>query len=301
MSTDTNIQLPEWLLESSPPADLRHGPHDGFIKKTLSGIFEVYENEFYCEKYVARGGFLQSIDARVKLLTLLFFIVLGSFSHSILVLLLIGCTALLYATLSHVPIGAFLRRAWLYIPPLVFVLSLPAATNLFIHGQALLFLTPSHSLYFTLQGLRTACILALRAGVSLSMGYLLIITTRFSRLMEALHALHLPRVFVSVLSMAYRYIFLLGEAALNMMHARHLRTMGRIPARENRSFFGRSTAFLFVRVSAFSDDIYDAMCCRGYTGKPVSPEKLKLGSVDILFIINNTIVMLILLFWGVLF
>lgn len=296
--TENNIDIPAWLLGSSQaPYQKRGKIRTGFLKKTLSGLFSVYENEFVCEKFAARHGFLQSVDVRVKFLTLLFFMLLGAFSHSIIVLLLLTFTSVLYAKLSGLTLGDYLRRVWVYLPLLVLILSLPAATSLYTKGAPLFYLYQSSALHLavTQQGVLTALRLALRAGVSLSMGYLLIITTKWSGLMKAFSALHFPKIFIAVLSMAYRYIFVLCDAALNMMHARFLRTVGPIGARENRRFFGHGAAFLFVRTSALSDDIYDAMCCRGYTGKTVSLETLKLSGVDILFIINNTIVILILL------
>jgi cobalt/nickel transport system permease protein len=293
-----DINLPEWLLESSRPSGQKRGRvHSGFLTKTLSGLFSVYENEFYCEKFAVRHGFLQGIDVRVKFLTLLFFMFFGAFSHSITVLLLLAITAVVYAKLSGLPLRDYLRRVWLYIPLFVLILSLPAATDFYIKGRPVFYLyaSPQLNIYFTQQGLLAALRLSLRSGVSLSMGYLLIITTRWPGLMKALSALHMPKAFIAVLSMAYRYIFVLCEAALSMIQSRFLRTMGKVKAKENRRFFGRGIAFLFLRTSALSDDIYDAMCCRGYTGKAVSLETLKLSGVDILFIINNIVIILILL------
>ena len=262
----------------------------GFLRKTLAALFSVFENEFYCERFASQHGFLQSVDARVKFLTLLFFMLFSAFSHSLVSLLLLAFTGVVYAVLSGLVLRTYLRRVWLYIPLFVLILSLPAASGFYIKGTPLFWL---FGIPFTKQGLFSILRLALRAGDSLSMAYLLIITTRWPALLKALQSLHLPKTFCAVLGMAYRYIFVLCESAVNMMQSRFLRAMGR-RSMEDRRFFGRGAAFLFVKTSVLSDEIYDAMLCRGYCGKVVELDSLKLTGVDILFLINNTIVIFIL-------
>ena len=40
----------------------------GFIERSLLGVFSFLKESVSCEEYAAKRGFLQSLDARVKLL-----------------------------------------------------------------------------------------------------------------------------------------------------------------------------------------------------------------------------------------
>lgn len=272
-----------------------------FIRKTLKHISEVFENELFYEKFAGKPLFLQSIDPRVKLLTLIFYMVLSSFTSNIVVLLILAVIPLLYAKLSGLELKDYIRRVWLYIPVLVLVFSIPGATNLFVKGSPLVtVLRPGvmglqSGLYFSMNGIEVALRVALRAGISLSFGFLLLLTTRWSKIMSALALMHVPLLFISVLNMAYRYIFVISAMACDMMEARYLRTVGKLDTSDNRRFMGHSIAHMFIKSHYLSEEIYDAMSCRGFTGRPVSYDKFKVKGTDILFIINNVIIILILI------
>ena len=294
--------IPAWLLEKNLYNDMESSASKThFIEKTLRHISEVFENELFCEKFAGKPLFLQSIDPRVKLLTLIFYMVLSSFTSNIIVLLILAVIPLLYAKLSGLELKDYIRRAWLYIPVLVLVFSIPGASSLFVKGSPLVtVLKPGvmglqSGLYFSMNGIEVALRVALRAGISLSFGFLLLLTTRWSKITSALALMHVPLLFISVLNMAYRYIFVISAMAFNMMEARYLRTVGKLDTSDNRRFMGHSIAHMFIKSHYLSEEIYDAMRCRGFTGRPVSYDKFKVKGTDILFIINNVIIVLILI------
>ena len=131
--------------------------------------------------------------------------------------------------------------------------------------------------------------------------FLLLMTTRWTDLMAGLRALHLPSLFISVLNMAYRYIFLIEETGSSMMQARYLRTVGRISARSGRQYMGNSFGRIFVSVHSFSENIYDAMVLRGYDGTPRTMRCLKIQAADWLFLLINIIILMILTVGGYIF
>jgi cobalt/nickel transport system permease protein len=59
-----------------------------------------------------------------------------------------------------------------------------------------------------------------RVGVSVSLAVLLVIVTPWSDLLKSLQALRVPQVFILLLSMTYRYIFLFLHSANGMFEAR---------------------------------------------------------------------------------
>jgi cobalt/nickel transport system permease protein len=294
--------LPAWLLEKNTPAAPASGPKVHFIRTTLRHISEIFENELFCEQYAGKPLFLQSIDARVKLIVLLSFLVLSSFTANPAVLLLLAVVPLLYAGLSGIPVSTFLRRIWLYLPLLIFILSLPGASSLFLKGRPLFYLVQpgvfglKEGLYFSAGGIIAALRTALRTGISLSFGFLLLLTTRWSQITGALASLRVPGVFVNVLNMAYRYIHAISMMAGDMMEARYLRTVGKLKSSESRRFTGHNIAQLFLKSYFLSEEVYEAMCCRGFTGKAVGLYSFKIRKTDWIFILSNLLIFMILIF-----
>jgi energy-coupling factor transporter transmembrane protein EcfT len=97
--------------------------------------------------------------------------------------------------------------------------------------------------------------------------------------------------------MAYKYIFILSKIATEMMEARFLRTVGNTKNKSNRMFIANRMAFLFIKSSYLSDEIYDAMRCRGFSGEILNLNRLRIQKIDFLWILNN-IIILIVLFMG---
>lgn len=296
------VEIPSWLLEKERWDD--RGAKSGgthFLAKTLHRFSEMFENEFFCERYAAKPMLLQRIDPRAKIAVLLGLMVFSAFCSSIVVLLALGVVALLYAGLSGLDLGDFLRRTWAYLPAVVFLCSLPGASSLITGGTPLFtvlrpgFAGLPNGLYFTAGGIAMAFRLALRPGISLSFAFLLLLTTRWTRITGALASLHVPALLISILNMAYRYIFVMSEMADDMVAARFLRTVGKLEAADNRRFVSRSAAQMFLKSHYLSEEVYDAMVCRGFAGKPVSAEEFRIKAADLVFVLNNFVILLALI------
>jgi len=298
-----NSEIPAWLLEENEPEVLPTSKTSKthFIKNTLKHISEVFANELFCEQFAGKQLFLQSIDPRVKLIFLLAYIVLSNFTANLAVLFALAIIPLLYAKLSGIIMKTYIHRVWFYIPVLIFVFSIPGASSLFVAGKPLFYLfrpgimNLQEGVYFSANGITVVLRAVLRAGISLSLGFLLLLTTRWSQITGALASLHVPLLFIAILNMAYRYIFVISVMAIDMMEARYLRTVGKLKTGENRNFMGRNVAQLFLKSHCLSEEVYDAMCCRGFTGKVVCLDQFKVKTTDILFMITNSIILLLLL------
>ena len=290
--------IPDWLLEKNgSDISLNGKKNKSFLTNTFKNISAVFQNEFFCERYAGNGKFLQSIDARVKFLMLLFYMIYSNITRNILTLLFLTVISIMFAKLSGLNLKMFIKRVWMYLPVIVFILSIPAASSLFIKGTPLFYIyqADTSELYFSINGIVAIIKMALRIGVALSFGYLLIATTRWSSLTKSFSVLKIPMLVISIINMTYRYIFVLSNIAMDMIEARFIRTVGTTDNKSNRSFISHSFAYLFVKSSYLSEEIYDAMRCRGFTGKPVALESFKLTSIDLLFIINNIVIVFIMI------
>lgn len=303
MENGDSKKIPAWLLEdgANQAGGQARSSKTHFLRRTLKNISGIVENELYCEKYAAKDNFLQIVDPRVKFCVFLIFIIFGSFGGSVAVLTVLAAVPIVYAGLSGIPVRIFFRRIWLIVPVMIFLVSLPGASNLFIRGHPMIYvLGPGcfgmkEGLYFSAAGLRTAFRLMLRAGISLSFSFLLLLTTRWSKIASGLETMHTPSIVTSILNMTYRYIFLLSETAREMMEARYLRTFGKLKSSDNRHFVAHSTAYLFLKGHCISEEIYEAMCCRGYAGISTGLFDSEIALKDYIFIFLNAVILFLLI------
>ncbi|MBN1409650.1 MAG: cobalt ECF transporter T component CbiQ [Spirochaetales bacterium] len=283
-----------------------------FIRKTMREISSILQNEILSERFARQGNLFKNLDPRVRLLTTLIFLVWSGLTQSPFTLILLVFTAVILIKFSGLNLKAFFIRIWLFIPPIVFVLSIPAATNLFIQGNPVFFVYKNvdagfwfialpRNLYFTFEGLKAIVMVTLRIGISLSYAYLLIMTTGWTHVAHSLYVLKVPSFIISLLHLTYRYIFLLSRIALEIMESAFLRTIGKVRNKKKRSFLASRISFLFIKSSYMSNEIYDAMVCRGYSGKPVTLIKFKFSLKDLFWLVNVAGISVILLIGEILF
>jgi cobalt ECF transporter T component CbiQ len=134
-------------------------------------------------------------------------------------------------------------------------------------GRDLLVLWHDPHLSITRPGALMAGVLTLRVGVAVTFALLLMLTTRWSELLQALEALFVPRLFLNVLAMTYRYLAVTLQTASEVFTARRSRTVGAATNKEGRSFVGLSIGALFGKSLAMADEVHSAMLSRGFRGE----------------------------------
>jgi cobalt/nickel transport system permease protein len=238
----------------------------GWIDQTISGISGVIEQAVFTQEYTHKSGWLQRIDPRIKLGMFLVTVLTASLSNSLLALVCLYVLLLVIAHASRIPLNFFVKRVWLGIPFFAGVVILPSI--FFAPSQRLFDLTVG-SLHIgpSLVTLLGAAVFVIRVGVSVSLAMLLILSTSWSDLLKSLQAFHVPQVFILLLSMTYRYIFLFLHMANGMFEARKSRTVGRTTGHEQRTWLSGSIGSLMSRSFKMSNEVYAAMAARGFTGE----------------------------------
>ena len=235
----------------------------GFLEKTIAGISHGIEMAIFSEENARRDAYLQRRDPRVKLLVFLALVIAAGLSREWYVLSAIYALALAGAVASKLEIIGFVKRTWLGVPLFSAAVVLPSI--LLPRGEPLVGadLGPfAISIYGS--GLAAAGVFVLRVGVSVSLAALLIMTTRWADILRALHSLKVPNVFVMVLAMTYRYIFLLLNTVDDMFMARRGRVITELPGREHRWWVVAAITSLMSRSFRMSEDVYQAMSARGF-------------------------------------
>jgi cobalt ECF transporter T component CbiQ len=214
------------------------------------------------EDIAKQRGLLQSLDPRVRLLGLFAMLLAAILSRKLSVVAALFVVAVLIAVASRVRIGTLATRVWLIVFGFTGVIALPA-----------IFVTPGVAIAsngrfaITEQGVRAACLLVLRVETAATLTTLLVLCTAWSHVLKALRALRLPREVISILAMTYRYVFLLVDTAGQMFESRQSRTVGIIPAQEQRRMAARTAGVLLSKSVSLSNDVYLAMQSRGFRGE----------------------------------
>ena len=216
------------------------------------------------EETAARPGLLQRIDARAKVIGIVGFVVIATLLHGIPALVGMYGVCLVLAVLSRIP-PKQIARVWLVVPLFSAAIMLPATLSLVTPGEPVLSLHPS--LIVTDAGLMVAGRFVLRAAVCVTLVLLLTATTRPDRLFRGLRGLGVPRVFVMLLSMMERYLWVLARSAEEIHLAKVSRSITAGSLRDEQAWVAAGMGSLFRRTCSLGHEVYLAMISRGYTGE----------------------------------
>lgn len=205
------------------------------------------------------------LDPRAKLLTTLCFIVcvvsFDKYEISAMLPFLIYPAVLMAA--GQLPFGYILRKILLVIP---FALLIGLFNPIF--DRQVVMQIGSLDIW---GGWLSCCSIVMRAVLTTTVAIILVATTGFPALCEALEKFKLPKIFIMQLLFLYRYIFVLTDEGVRIARARQLRACGR------RSFdvrhFGSLTGQLLLRTWERAERIHMAMLARGFSGEVKSARR----------------------------
>jgi cobalt/nickel transport system permease protein len=285
----TDTVTPDWLLQGEvgmcPCGCIGKRKKGNFVEKTLTGGATVMRQAMFGEDIANGPGLLQRIDARVKLLTMLGVLIAAALVRNTAVLLGLYALTLVIAAGSHLKLSFFIKRVWLFIPTFTGIVVLPATLNIITKGHIVVPLGHwwfGHRIGMTSPGLKSAALIVSRVAVSISIVVLLTLTTPWAKLMAALRAIYVPRMFIQVMGMAYRYIFYLLGSVDDMYTARKSRMVGgETDVRADRVFVSSTAGALFGKAHSLSEEVHMAMVSRGYTGNACSIDTFRIGAVEI--------------------
>lgn len=203
---------------------------------------------------------LHNLDARIKIIATLAYILVtvSTPPHHLLAFTIFAGLLLWSIAASAVPLRFILKRSLIVLPFAVLVaIGLP-----FMHNGATIDFA---GVTLSITGLWLFLGASIKAFLSVASLTLLISTTPFNHLMSNLHALGFPALFIDMLGLTYRYIFVLTEEAGRLRLAAVAR--GFAPKYLPQSIIiGRLIGSLFVRSYERAERVYNAMTLRGFTG-----------------------------------
>jgi len=246
------------------------------MEHTLHGITAALERALSAEEFSRRLGVLQSLDPRVKIISILALLIAVNVSRSLAVIAAIYLLVLVLARWSAIPPGLLVKRVWLALPFFTGVIIVPA-----------LFWTPGPGLWelpfglvITQTGLISALFLLMRVSASVSLTMLLVLSTPWNTLLAALSVLRIPDAFILILGMTYRYIHLLLRVANDMFLSRQSRVVGHLSTRDEQRQLAAITGALLGKSLGLSSEVYQAMQSRGFRGRIITLQQHAMRSRD---------------------
>ena len=198
----------------------------------------------FLDRYSRLESPIHHLPAILKLLTALSFIIVTvsiPFRDHWLFLTLFGFLVVVSA-LSRIPWQFLIGRLVILEP---FALGI-AVMTLFQHDGYLVFLS-----------------ILVKSTLCLFMMILMSNTTPFSEILVALHTVKIPSLLITILALAYRYLFVLIDEGERLQRARRSRTF--VTTRTKHWVtLAALVGQLFVRSTERAERIYDAMMSRGW-------------------------------------
>jgi cobalt/nickel transport system permease protein len=274
-----------------------------FLDKTLLNTSKAVKSIYLQAENAAIDNFIQNISPNVKLISLIYMPVVISFVSNPATQLLTTALIFLLYVISGLKIFEVYMKIFILAVIFGLLVVLPASLNVITPGEIIFnvikFNKPSHFLIYnipqnigiTADGIRVVSLVFLRVFNSISFALLVVFTTPFPSLIKSLKLIGVPDTFLMIITLAYKYIFILSRTIEETYFAFKSRLSGNIKSRYIRGLIGGRIFFIFKRSMIIYQGTYNAMVSRGYNGKVILHFKNR-------FSIKDFIVLLIVVLTG---
>ncbi|MDA8215251.1 MAG: cobalt ECF transporter T component CbiQ [Nitrospiraceae bacterium] len=248
-----------------------------FIDNGISHLGKVIRTGYIQWELASKDGFFQRLDARIKVLFLVFFIIIVSLKREIVPEIGIAFFIFVLAVLSRLNLFSFYKKVLSLGFIFGFLIALPAAFNVITKGEIilpLLHLSKSYdfriyhvpqTIGITREGISGVIMLTLRVVNSISLSFLILYTTSFSDIIRAFRILKVPDAVLMIITLTYKYIFIFAKTVEDMHLAKKSRMTGGISNTEARRWIAGRIAFMFKKTQQRCEEVFKAMLGRGFS------------------------------------
>ena len=262
-----------------------------FAERSIRGALTFFREAIFAEETAGLPGTLQSLDPRIKIVVILFGLLLVLFTRSLAVLGVLYLFTLLLAVLSRIRLASFLKRTWVFIPLFSLLIAIPALFSFVSPGESILSVGAFH---VTRRGVMAASFFVGRVLASVSLVVLLSMTTRHFDLLKALRSFGIPQMFVMVLGMCYRYLYLFVGIVEDTHRAIRSRIGSGMHYRRGQRIVAWNIAYLWLRSYRLNEQVYSAMVARGFRGEPIALNHFRTKPRDWFWFLGSIALLLLL-------
>jgi cobalt/nickel transport system permease protein len=305
-------KVPSYLLQSLKDQNDLPGAKKirlAFLDKTILKSAGAAKSIYVQAENALKVNFIHKINPHVKLVSLIYVaIVISVVSNPLAQILYTIFTFSLYI-LARLKIFQVYRKIFFIAFIFGFLVVLPASLNVITPGRIIFnlisFDKPSHfwiynipqRIGFTENGFQVVLLVFLRVLNSVSFALLIVFTTPFPLFIKSFKIIGVPDTFMMIISLAYKYIFILSRTIEETYFALKSRLSCNIKSSRLRKLISGRIFFIFKKSMIIYEDTYYAMVSRGYHGKVKLHSQIHFTFVDFiaLFIIVASGMVVILL------
>lgn len=211
-------------------------------------------------------------DPRIKIPALFILILSIALVRDFKIALVALVSAIGLLVISRIPPGfVFLRLRWVVLFLAPFFIILPIT----VPGDS------AWNAGFPNKGFFLAALIFTKALAIVIIGFPMFGTTPFNVSMKALAEIRLPQKLIQIILFCYRYIFVYLDQLRRMRIAMSARGFQPKTNIFTLRVLGDSVGMLLVMSFEQTERIYQAMCCRGYTGAFVVAADFRLRRADV--------------------
>ena len=275
-------KIPPYLLETGLEQfelpDIKRAKLS-FLDKTILNSAGTIKSIYLQAENAANDNVIQRINPHVKLVSLIFFVTVISVISNPASQIIIEIFIILLFFLARLKVFQVYRKIFFIAFIFGFLVVSPASLNIITPGKIIFNLVSFHkashfliysipqNIGFTENGFHIVALVFLRVLNSISFSLLIIFTTPFPAFIKSFKIIGVPDTFLMIISLAYKYIFILSRTIEETYFALKSRLSGNIKSRSIRKLVSGRIYFIFKRSAIVYENTYNAMVSRGYHGK----------------------------------
>jgi len=291
--------LPKFLTANEIRSPQYNGNHKQvlpFIDRTIRNVASVIKSVYYQNETASKAGLLQKINARAKVIFLFGFIILVSFIRQIPSQLLISALVFVLFIFSRINIISIYKKILLLGFIFGFLIIAPAALNLVSDGKIifnLIHFKSAHHFWvynipanvgITKEGCLVVIKFFLRITNSIALTLLIMYTTSFAEIIKSLKLFWVPDLFLLVITLSYKFIFILSHTTEETYFALKSRWWRNSKEASAKQFIAERITYIFRKSWVKYEEIYRAMLARGFNGNVNLCYAQKIKSSDFVFL-----------------
>jgi cobalt/nickel transport system permease protein len=290
--------IPAYLLEPSkgiPPGEKMTGLT--FLDKTIANTARTIKAIYLQAEHASRKSLIQNLNPHIKLIALIYMAIIISIVHNLYNQLYITGFILVLFIIARLRITEIFRKIFILSVIFGFIVVIPASLNIITQGDILFTLfriSKPLDLWIiripmevglTDNGIRVVGLFFMRVLNSISFAMLIVYTTSFPAFVKSFKVIGVPDTFLMVISLTYKYIFILSRTIEETYFALKSRLSGNIKRNSIRDLVGGRVFFIFRRSRIIYEGTYYAMVSRGYNGKIILASQNRLNHKDFISLV----------------
>jgi cobalt/nickel transport system permease protein len=288
-------KIPSYLLQTiyeQPGLSISKKTKLSFLDKTILNSANAVKSIYIQAENAGKENFIQKINPHVKLISLIYMaIVISVVRDPMAQIITSGFIFSLYI-ITRLNVFQVYMRIFFLAFVFGFLVVLPASLNIITPGKVIInlitFSKPSYFLFynipenigFTENGFQVVLLVFLRVLNSVSFAFLIVFTTPFASFIKSFKIIGVPDMFLMIISLAYKYIFILSRTIEETYFALKSRLSGNIRSSSIRKLISGRIFFIFKKSMIIYENTYFAMVSRGYRGKVKLHSQYRFTSLD---------------------